>query len=133
MDAQKAIFIRRTIHSFENKKVSNNIIRNAIEAANQAPCHKLTYPWRFYSVGEKKRKEILDLAMKIKSQNKKIDDKSKDLIFDILDKETLTIINSTHDPLSFNADYRVIINLENQVTLVLQETLVGLVIQWLKV
>ena len=43
-----------------------------------------------------------------------LDDKSKDLIFDILDKETLTIINSTHDPLSFNADYRVIINLENQ-------------------
>tara|TARA_S200000501_G_scaffold326956_1_gene325891 strand:+ start:5634 stop:7262 length:1629 start_codon:yes stop_codon:yes gene_type:complete len=43
-----------------------------------------------------------------------LDDKSKDLIFDILDKETLTIINSTHDPLSFNADYRVVINLENQ-------------------
>ncbi len=80
MDAQKAIFIRRTIHSFENKKVSNNIIRNAIEAANQAPCHKLTYPWRFYSIGEKKRMEILDLAMKIKSQNKKFDDKSKNVI-----------------------------------------------------
>ena len=43
-----------------------------------------------------------------------LDDKSKDLIFDILDKETLTIINSTHDPLSFNADFRVVISLENQ-------------------
>ena len=43
-----------------------------------------------------------------------LDDKSKDLIFDILDKQTLTIINSTHDPHSFNADYRIIINLENQ-------------------
>ena len=80
MDAQKAIFMRRTIHSFEKKRVSKNIIKNAIEAANQAPCHKLTYPWRFYSVGEKKRIQILDLAMEIKSKNKQLDDKLKNII-----------------------------------------------------
>ena len=43
-----------------------------------------------------------------------LDDKSKDLIFNILDKEKLTIINSTHDPSSFNAENRLIINLDEK-------------------
>ena len=73
MDAKKAILERRTIHSFENKKVSENIIRDSIEAANQAPCHRLTFPWRFYSVSLKKRMKILDLAIEIKSNKRVID------------------------------------------------------------
>ena len=79
MDTKKAIFKRRTIHLFDNKKVSETIIENAIEAANQAPCHRLTFPWRFYSVGSKKRIQILDLALDIKFQSKNIDNKSKNL------------------------------------------------------
>ena len=79
MDTKKAIFKRRTIHLFDNKKVSETIIENAIEAANQAPCHRLTFPWRFYSVGTKKRIQILDLALDIKFQSKNIDNKSKNL------------------------------------------------------
>ena len=70
MDANKAIFDRRTIHSFEKRKVSELIIRKALEAANQAPCHKLTFPWRFYSLANKKRIQMLDLAIKLKSQKK---------------------------------------------------------------
>ena len=34
MDAKKAIFNRRTIHFFENKKVNENIIRDSIEAVS---------------------------------------------------------------------------------------------------
>ena len=74
MDAKKAIFNRRTIHFFEDKKVSEHIIRDSIEAANQAPCHRLTFPWRFYSVSHKKRMQILDLALEIKSKKKQIDE-----------------------------------------------------------
>ena len=80
MDEASAIFRRRTVHSFEKKKVSEEIIVNGIKAANQAPCHRLTFPWRFYSVGADKRNLILDLAIKIKSKNKKIDDKSRSII-----------------------------------------------------
>ncbi len=43
-----------------------------------------------------------------------LDEKSKDLIFNILDKEKLTIINSTHDPGSFNAENRLMINLDEK-------------------
>ena len=79
MDIQKAIFKRRTIHLFDKKKVNETVIDNAIEAANQAPCHRLTFPWRFYSVGSKKRIQILELALDIKFKNKNVDDKSKKL------------------------------------------------------
>ena len=79
METKKAIFKRRTIHFFDKKKVSETIIENAIEAANQAPCHRLTFPWRFYSVGSKKRNKILELALDIKFKNQNIDDKSKNL------------------------------------------------------
>ena len=80
MDAKKAIFNRRTIHFFENKKVSENIILDSIEAANQAPCHRLTFPWRFYSVSHKKRMQILNLAIEIKSKKKQIDENAENII-----------------------------------------------------
>ena len=82
MDALEAIFKRRTAHLFEPKKVSERIIEDAIKAANQAPCHKLTFPWRFYLVSNQKRNEILDLAISIKSKDKKLDQKSKNIIKD---------------------------------------------------
>ena len=80
MDAKKAILSRRTIHFFENKKVSENIIRDSIESANQAPCHRFTFPWRFYSVSLKKRMQILDLAIEIKSKKKQIDENAENII-----------------------------------------------------
>jgi len=80
MDAKKAIFTRRTIQFFENKKVSENIIRDSIKAANQAPCHRLTFPWRFYSVSIKKRMQILNLAIEMKSKKKQIDESVENII-----------------------------------------------------
>tara|TARA_Y100001933_G_scaffold7239_1_gene6531 strand:+ start:362 stop:910 length:549 start_codon:yes stop_codon:yes gene_type:complete len=80
MDVTKAIYQRRTVHLFEKKKINENLILDAINAANQAPCHKLTFPWRFYSVGLKKRIEILDFAITLKSQIRELDDKAKNII-----------------------------------------------------
>tara|TARA_B100001287_G_C22554298_1_gene468343 strand:+ start:74 stop:622 length:549 start_codon:yes stop_codon:yes gene_type:complete len=80
MDTEEAILRRRTIHSFENKKVSEDLILKGIEAANHAPCHKLTFPWRYYSIGIKKRNELLKLAIELKSQKIVLGDKSKAVI-----------------------------------------------------
>ena len=80
MDTEEAILRRRTIHSFENKKVSEDVILKGIEAANHAPCHKLTFPWRYYSIGTKKRKQLLELAIELKSQKNVLGDKSKAVI-----------------------------------------------------
>ncbi len=80
MDVNKAILERRTIHMFESKTVSEEIILQAITAANQAPCHKLTFPWRFYSVSMEKRNEILNLVIELKSKLGSLDEKSKNII-----------------------------------------------------
>ena len=80
MDTNTAIFERRTVHAFNSKKVDEKLIYNAINAANQAPCHRLTFPWRFYSIGISKRNEILKLAIDIKSSKKSLDENSKKII-----------------------------------------------------
>jgi len=82
MDTNTAIFERRTVHAFNSKKVDEKLIFNAINAANQAPCHRLTFPWRFYSIGISKRNEILKLAIDIKSSKKLLDENSKKIIRD---------------------------------------------------
>ena len=82
MDTNTAIFERRTVHAFNSKKVDEKLIYNAINAANQAPCHRLTFPWRFYSIGISKRNEILKLAIDIKSSKKSLDENSKKVIRD---------------------------------------------------
>ena len=80
MDTKTAIFGRRTIHAFNSKKVPEKFISDAINAANQAPCHKLTFPWRFYSISVSKRNEILELAIDIKSSKKSLNENSKRII-----------------------------------------------------
>tara|TARA_Y100000589_G_C27056475_1_gene589544 strand:- start:422 stop:970 length:549 start_codon:yes stop_codon:yes gene_type:complete len=80
MNTEEAILNRRTIHSFEKTKVSEKLILKGIEAANHAPCHKLTFPWRYYSIGTKKRNQILELAIDLKSQENVLGEKSKAII-----------------------------------------------------
>ncbi len=51
MAVDAAIRSRRTIHQFLPTPISQDLIESAIEMARWAPNHKLTEPWRFYSLG----------------------------------------------------------------------------------
>ena len=73
MDLEKAIKLRRTIHSFSQKKVTENIIERAIELANYAPCHRLTFPWRFTNISRSQRELLAKLAIEIKVGDRTID------------------------------------------------------------
>lgn len=42
---------RRTTNLFEPEPVGNSVLLDAIEVARWAPNHRLTEPWRFYSIG----------------------------------------------------------------------------------
>tara|TARA_Y100001968_G_C19386994_1_gene733386 strand:+ start:133 stop:681 length:549 start_codon:yes stop_codon:yes gene_type:complete len=55
MELMEAINRRRTIHSFKPIKVSDEKIIKAINAANNAPCHRLSFPWRFNIVSDSLR------------------------------------------------------------------------------
>ena len=74
MEIAQAIKKRRTIHIFSKKSVPKEIIERSIVAANQAPCHKRTFPWRFTSLGINKRELLFQLQLSLKFCEKPIDE-----------------------------------------------------------
>ncbi len=108
MDIVQAIKERRTIHSFSDKRVPKEIIERSIDAANQAPCHRMTFPWRFTSIGSKKRELIFELQLKIKFGNKPTDQKIiESTKAKILRPSHLLIASqvSTNNPVQTREDY----------------------------
>ena len=76
MDIAEAIKKRRTIHVFSKKSVPRKVIEKSIVAANQAPCHRRTFPWRFTSIGIKKRELLYQLQLTLKFGDMTIDESS---------------------------------------------------------
>tara|TARA_B100000965_G_scaffold404008_1_gene433590 strand:+ start:3626 stop:4177 length:552 start_codon:yes stop_codon:yes gene_type:complete len=89
MEVIQAIKKRRTIHIFSKKRVAKEVIERSIVAANQAPCHRNTFPWRFTRLGINKRELLCQLQLSLKFGDKHIDE--NDLI-KIKDK----ILNPSH-------------------------------------
>ena len=82
MEIAEAIKKRRTLHIFSKKSVPSEVIEKSIVAANQAPCHRRTFPWRFTSIGIKKRKLLYLLQLTLKFGDKTVDDTSLKKISD---------------------------------------------------
>ena len=76
MEIAEAIKKRRTLHIFSKKRVPRAVIEKSIFAANQAPCHRRTFPWRFTSIGIKKRELLYQLQLTLKFGDMKIDESS---------------------------------------------------------
>ena len=108
MDLHHAIKTRRTIHSFNTKPVLEPIIERAVEAANFAPCHLQTFPWRFMSIPREKRQLLAKLALEIKFKNCLVDSLTKDKVLKkILNPSHLFIASQilTDDPRRKLEDY----------------------------
>ena len=76
MEIAQAINKRRTIHIFSKKSVPREVIKKSIVAANQAPCHRRTFPWRFTNIGINKRELLYQLQLTLKFGEKPADDSS---------------------------------------------------------
>ena len=74
MEIDQAINQRRTIHVFSKRRVPQKVIERSILAANQAPCHKRTFPWRFTCIGINKRELLFQLQLSLKFGNKPTED-----------------------------------------------------------
>ena len=74
MEIAEAIKKRRTLHIFSKKRVPREVIEKSIFAANQAPCHRRTFPWRFTSIGIKKRELLYQLQLTLKFGDTTIDE-----------------------------------------------------------
>ncbi len=56
MDVREAIHRRRSIKRFTDRPVTRDEIGTLLDAAVQAPNHRLTQPWRFYVLGPRARR-----------------------------------------------------------------------------
>ena len=74
MEIAEAIKKRRTLHIFSKKSVPRDVIEKSIIAANQAPCHRRSFPWRFTSLGKEKRKLIFQLQLKLNFGDKHVEE-----------------------------------------------------------
>ena len=70
MDTLTAIHTRRTIHNYQNTIVPDADIETCIDAAHQAPNHKLTWPWRFIVVGPQTRQKLYEMALSLRAATK---------------------------------------------------------------
>lgn len=70
LNAYESIVARRTAHAYRDVPVDDGSIVRALHAANHAPCHKLTFPWRFIRVGPKSRHATAQLAVRIKAEQR---------------------------------------------------------------
>ena len=76
-EVQEILNNRRTIYRFTSEDVSDLDLEIGFLAANNAPCHKLTFPWKFYVVGKETRKKLLPAVVSLardKAAKKKEDD-----------------------------------------------------------
>lgn len=56
MNVLDAVHTRRSIKRFTDRPVSREEIERLLEAAVQAPNHRMTQPWRFYVLGPRARR-----------------------------------------------------------------------------
>ena len=61
---------RRTIELFLQTPVPEKLIYEAIDAATWAPNHRVTEPWRFFTLGKEARERCLDLCADIVVEKK---------------------------------------------------------------
>ena len=66
MDTLTAIHNRRTIHQYLDTEVPKEVISTCVEAAHQAPNHKLTWPWGFVLAGPETRQGLFEMAMEMR-------------------------------------------------------------------
>ncbi len=70
--AHRAILARRTAHAYRTEPLRDGAMHRAFEAANHAPCHRLTFPWRFIRVGPRTRTVLAEIAVALKAATRPV-------------------------------------------------------------
>ena len=67
MSIDHVLLQRRTVHKYRRDPVPPDLMQAALTAAHHAPCHKLTWPWRFLRVGRTTREALVQVNARIKA------------------------------------------------------------------
>lgn len=80
MDAHVALLGRRTVPSFTDEPVPDEVLDRALLAAHHAPNHRLTWPWRFLVLGPTARARLAEIAVRLKGAQAPLDPAAADAI-----------------------------------------------------
>lgn len=69
MDIREAIYKRRSVREFEEKHVSQEIIKSLLEDAMAAPSACNKKPWEFYVIRNKEKQELIKKGIKYSNFN----------------------------------------------------------------
>ncbi len=71
MEAQELLLKRRSVYprQYSGEKIPKEALMKAFEAANWAPTHKRTQPWRFFVYGQENMHALIDQWMKMAKRN----------------------------------------------------------------
>jgi len=99
MNTHQALIERRTVHTYDDRIVPPEIIDRALVAANHAPCHRKTFPWRFTIIGPLARAMVADLAVAVKAATRQLDAEEIERIrAKILAPSHLLVASQVHNP-----------------------------------
>lgn len=68
MQLDELIRQRRTIHDYTDEKVEWSEVRDALELGLWSLNHRLTFPWRYYRLGEASRHAMADVMVREKEK-----------------------------------------------------------------
>ena len=68
MNVQEAIHSRRTAHKWAETRVPYEVLERGLQAAQMAPCHRHTWPWRFTLPGDVARQALFEVGVGLKAK-----------------------------------------------------------------
>ena len=109
MHIQEAIHSRRTAHLWQDARVPEEIILKGLEAAQMAPCHRLTWPWRFTLPGPVARDALYEIGVELKAAKKggAVNDELRQRMIAKMQHPSLIVVSqlSCDDPMQSQEDY----------------------------
>jgi len=109
MNTHDALTTRRTAHIWTDTPVPTQVIERSLHAAHMAPCHRLTWPWRFTLPGPDAREALFTLGVTLKAArlNVPVDDTFRAKFVEKLRNPALVVVSQqlVDDPMRFEEDY----------------------------
>ena len=109
MHIQEAIHSRRTAHLWLDTPVPEEVILKGLEAAQMAPCHRLTWPWRFTLPGPTARDALYEIGVELKAAKAgtEVTDELRQRMTAKMSHPALVVVSQliSDDPMQSQEDY----------------------------
>jgi nitroreductase len=92
VDLYEALLQRRTVHAYRPEPVAPAALDRVLCAAHHAPCHKLTWPWRFTRVGPVTRARITAIGVALKDAKHGLTDEQRGMVAAKLDNPGALVV-----------------------------------------